>query len=71
MNKLYMNKSIYEIKFIRNAIKDYANIANIDILESDTYFEIIFRESIFDMSVTIKEFENYIISIMNSKEMNR
>ena len=60
-----MNKSIYEFKKIRYTIQAFGGICEVDIKEDSVYWICIFSKCGFDLERTIREFENYLISISN------
>ncbi len=68
MIKLDLCKEIFSIKYIERAINDFSGLCNIYIKESDNMFLCTFDYCICDEALTIKEFENHIIELMNSKE---
>lgn len=62
-NILYLDSSIYAERDIKEAIKAFTNIADIEI-KSNTY-ECVLKNCKYDIEVTKREFENYIIDITN------
>ena len=66
MNKRFFNKSIYPKEYICSVLSDYEKYAKTELEEDDNYWIIIFSETLYDMDLTIKEFENYLIDLMMS-----
>lgn len=69
-NELYLIKEIYRKNAIYKAIEDYRSISNIDMNENEKYYVCSFRFCQYDVQETIKEFENYIIDLMNCRDIN-
>lgn len=69
MNRLFLNKSIYDKKYILIAIQDYCRISKIKIEEQQEYYICIFEHCIYDTIMTIKEFENYLIGITRKYDL--
>lgn len=63
-NRLCLNKEIYCIDNIKQAIVDYQKIASIDVCEDEKHFYCDFKETLYDVDLTINEFENYVIGSM-------
>lgn len=66
MNKLKLNTNIFNKICIEKAIQAYENICSIKISEIDNYIICEFTNCIYDIEETIKEFENYVIDLMNT-----
>lgn len=64
-NRLSLSKEIYRIDNIKKAVDDYQKLASIVISEDENYFYCVFEETIYDVNLTINEFENYVIGLMN------
>ena len=60
-----LSKEIYEYRCIKKAIEDYAEIAEITIENSATYFICKFGNCKYGTEITKNEFLNYIIDLMN------
>ena len=69
-NELYLIKEIYSKNAIYRAIEDYQTISKIDINENDNYYICFFTLCRYDLKETMKEFENYIIDLMNCRDIN-
>lgn len=69
-NNLYLIKEIYCKSTIFKAIEDYRSISRIDINENENYYICSFTFCQYDVIETIKEFENYIIDLMNCRDIN-
>lgn len=65
MNELRLNKSIYTYTNLIRAVRDYQGYANIVLKEEDRYWHLTFTDCRYDLSLTIKEFENHLIEIEN------
>lgn len=66
MNKkgnLQLNKDIYSIVSIEDAISAYSRLAEISITEKESYYYLLFENCRFGGERTIREFENYLISL--------
>lgn len=64
---LNLNKEIYPLSYIELAQAAYKDIADIEILEQDDYWECIFSSCVADERVTTNEFENYCIGLVSSR----
>lgn len=65
--KVLFDKGIYSLVAIDRAIKDYRELAHIERIEEEQQMCCIFNKCRYDIDITIKEFCNYVIDIMNSK----
>lgn len=66
MNKLKLNTNIFTKDYIERAVCAYKNICKIEITECGDYIFCEFTDCIYDKDETAKEFENYIIDLMNT-----
>ncbi len=67
MNELKLSKEIFEKAVILNAISQYDSLCRISINEKDNnYYKLSFSNCLYSNEETIKEFENYVIDLMNS-----
>lgn len=66
MNKLFLNKNIFEEAMIKLSIKAFDSIARITLSQNKNYFICLFHECLYDIEETKKEFENYLIDLTNS-----
>ncbi len=64
---IQLSKDIYKKSAIDRAVLDYAKLAHFIITESETHYYCKITHTIYDSVLTAKEFENYIIGIMNQK----
>ncbi len=64
-NTLNLSKEIYTQSKIEKAIKDYQSLCEIELEENVKYFSCIFNNCKYSMDLTINEFENYVIDLMN------
>lgn len=67
MNKLKLTTNIFSKAYIEEAIRAYKDICNIEISEINNYIVCKFTDCIYNTEETIKEFENYVIDLMNTK----
>lgn len=65
MKRTKLSKNIYDESIIRQAIRDYGSIANIQLKSDSTYYDLQFENCKYDENRTLKEFENYLIDLMN------
>lgn len=66
-NILKLNKTIYSEECIRYAGLKYESIAEIDISENGGYFICEFKKCLYDISETMREFENFVIEYTSVK----
>ena len=69
-NILTLNRDIYDINSVKNAIRAYANFADIECSETNDQWICIFTNCRYDASLTMMEFENYLIGILNRRLSN-
>lgn len=65
MKRTKLSKNIYDESIIRQAIRDYGSIANIQLKSDSGYYDLQFENCKYDENRTLKEFENYLIDLMN------
>lgn len=63
---LFFPATIYPQDVIQQAIKDYAEICHIELLQTDTGVECLFLESVADLELTAREFSNYLVELVNA-----
>ena len=66
MKILKLNREIYFIQNIQEALLAYKDYADINIKESATIVELSFKKCLYDENMTVREFENYLIGLENS-----
>ena len=66
MGDLILNTNIYSDAAIQVAIDAYKELATISIDKQENYICLSFHECKFDVHLTVKEFENYVIGLENS-----
>lgn len=66
MIELVLNLEVYGYEKIKTAIFDYQNYADITSVESKDSIILRFNNCKFDESLTVKEFECYLIGLENS-----
>ena len=64
--ELTLNADIYSHQVIEAAIIAYKCLATIAVRQNDRQIYLVFDNCRFDPSITIKEFENYLIGLENS-----
>jgi len=60
---------IYPCNYIQKAILDYKNICKIDMVFNNNVVECTFYDSLVDLEITVKEFSNYLIELINSRNI--
>ena len=63
--RLLLNKELYEKDIILLAVKQYSRLAVVKINDQGIYWECKFLKCKYDAEVTIREFENYAIDLIN------
>ena len=66
-NLLRLNKCFYNEALIVRGAEAYQKIAKITVEEEDDYWNCNFQQCVYSDEETIREFENYLICLMNSK----
>lgn len=66
-NKLQLNTDIYSESSIRESCAAYKTYARIKIKKKNRYMELTFDRCKYKPDITMKEFENYLINIENTK----
>lgn len=66
MKRIELNKSIYNTGLVTQAIEAFDNLCKIKIVENGNYIECEFSNCVYDEDTTAKEFENYIIDLLNT-----
>lgn len=64
---LILNKEMYSKEVILFAIKQYQELSMIKILDRGKYWECLFSNCCYNKKITMMEFENYLINIINVK----
>ena len=67
MNKLLLNKGIYTKEVIAETAMAFVNLAEIKYCQDDSYHILTFENCRYGVSLTKKEFENYAVNLMVSK----
>lgn len=70
MIKLELCKEIYNKQSISIAMGAFRDLAKISINEFGNYYEISFNDCSYDESMTMREFENYVIDLQNVRTAN-
>ena len=66
-NILILDKDIFAYKAINSAISDYSELAKISFTSEEGSYYLKFINCIYDVTLTIHEFENYLIGLMNGR----
>lgn len=67
-NCLSLSKEIYGRNIIEKVIKAYSEICDVQIVEHKKYYDCIFRKTLMDTELTMKEFEDYLIGLTRKYE---
>lgn len=62
---LTLNKEMYSKEVILFAIKQYQELSMIKIVDRGKYWECLFSNCCYNQKITMMEFENYLINIIN------
>lgn len=68
MNKLMLSKDLYKMQTITKATDAFVELAQISLQEDENYYVCFFGKCIYSQEQTIKEFENYLIDLCNTRE---
>ena len=66
MNELLLNKVIFDINSIKKAVNSFKEICSVLIKETKEYYICLFTGCVYDARITVFEFENYIIDLINN-----
>ena len=69
MDKLYA-KTIYTKSAIKCAVNDYKNVCRIIVAEINDSYLLSFSKCVYDETLTINEFDNYLILAMSKEVSN-
>ena len=61
-----LNKEFYESESLKKAVNAYKSIASISISEDQHFYYYKIESSIYDSDLVAKEFENYVLGLMNT-----
>lgn len=64
-----LSKAIFNKPVVDRAISDYVGIANVEIKESQLYWECTLVNCIYDETLTEKEFKNHTINLLNCSDL--
>lgn len=68
-NILLLNTGVFDIDAIMEAKKAYSELVKIEVIrQEDCYCKCLFYESVYPLSITISEFENYVIGLMGKND---
>lgn len=65
MNKLYLSKDLYKKDAIEKTVMAFSDLSTITAYDDSDYYICVFDKCTYEASVTIKEFENYLIDLCN------
>lgn len=65
---LDLNKDIYEYDRIRKTAEAFAGLVDVDIVDENNRYKCVFTNFKLESEKTIREFENYLINLMNKSE---
>lgn len=68
MNRLYLSEDVYSEESIKETCAVYKEYAHIEMKRENLHIELIFSRCKYDPDLTIKEFENYLINVENSRK---
>lgn len=60
-NKLLLNKELYDNDAVMKTMKAFGSLAEINLSETDKYYELIFCNCRVNSVQTMREFENYVL----------
>ncbi len=66
MNELSLNKNYYSREHIIAAVTAFAGLCRVELSENEDYYVCVFSNCVYDVDVTKKEFENYLIDLINT-----
>lgn len=69
--KIEFDKTIYSENAVRQAINDYASIADIDMINTPERCVCLINRSDYPMETTILEFSNYVLNLSVMSEMKK
>ena len=67
MSDLFLNKKVYSLEMINKASYDYKELAEITYRNNEPYHILSFKNCRYDEALTVKEYENYVIDLMVSR----
>ena len=67
MTNLRLNKELFALEPITDALSAYQNIAKIELSDDSNYWQCCFADCKYGDEQTALEFENYLINLMNCK----
>lgn len=67
MRTLKLNAEIFEEHVVLEAVKAYTALASITVSLEDGYYVCTMNRCLYDEDLTVCEFENYAIDLMNSR----
>ena len=66
---LQLSRELYPIESIKEAITAFQDLCKIRISTHDKkYYTCSFSSCLFDTTITMREFENYLIDLVNTKD---
>lgn len=68
MNRLYLSEDVYSQESVKETCAVYKEYAHIEMKRENLHIKLTFSGCKYDPDLTIKEFENYLINVENSKK---
>ena len=66
MNELFLFSEIYKQRQIEETIDAFSDLCSVDVVEYEDGFGCVFSDLRYDVEITKKEFENYLIDLINT-----
>lgn len=60
-------KDIYGLDVIKSGLSAFSDLGEFELLEEEKYYHIKVRNSRYDPIITLREFENYLLDLINAK----
>lgn len=67
-NELKLCSSIYKLAAVNYATERYSSISEVTVSTEGNYYICRFNNCTYDLCVTMREFENFVIQVSNSRE---
>lgn len=67
MSDLFLNKKVYSLEMINKASHAYKELADINYTNNEQYHILSFKNCQYDELLTAREYENYVIDLMVSR----
>lgn len=60
-------KDIYGLNVIKSGLSAFADLGDFELFEEEKHYCIKVKNSRYDPTITLKEFENYLLDLINAK----